>query len=203
MADDEPTLRDRLPSPLPLYDDSTDFGAWLDAHQTEIDGLGTDIKQTKEQIHVAHATGQELDLIGREYGLLGQRRGRDDDTYRSFLMSLIASFKGVGTVPGVKEAISSGLLVETDDVVLREDFTANKYEVELRDWTAHQTETVHTLADLGDPLAIERLDPIHYIRPETSFGLDPDETTSTTLQTDGLSSSSLQPLSTGGTWDLP
>jgi len=203
MADTDPTLRDRLPSPLPLYDDSTDFGAWLAAHQDEVNTLGADIQQTKKQTQIAHATGQELDLIGQEYGLIGERRGRGDDAYRSFLISLVASFQGVGTVPGVKEAISSGLLVETGDVVLREDFQANKYEVELHDWTSHQTETVHSLADLADPLAIERLDPIHYVRPEATFGLEPGETTRRTVNTDGLSSSSLQPLSSGGTWNLP
>jgi len=171
MPDPEPTLRGRLPSPFPLYDDSTDFENWLDAHQTEVDTLADEIGQVENQIHIGTATGQELDLIGEEYGLIGRRRGRDDDSYRSFLISLVASFQGVGTIPGVKEAISSGLLVDDVDVELIEDFAANKYEVKLYDWTAHKSGTVRTLADLADPLAIARRDPVHNILATAVIGI--------------------------------
>ena len=164
MAEDtDQTLRGRLPSLFPLYDDSMEFEPWLDAHQGELDELDEDLAQVKDEIHIGTATGQELNLIGNEYGVLGRRRGRDDDSYRAYLMSLMAFFQGVGTIPGVKQAVSSGLLVDTDVVDVLEDFDANKYEIELTDWTAHETGTVRTLADLADPLAIERLDPVHYL----------------------------------------
>ena len=164
MAEDtDQTLRGRLPSLFPLYDDSMEFEPWLDAHQGELDEFDADLAQVKDEIHIETATGQELNLIGNEYGVLGRRRGRDDDSYRAYLMSLMAFFQGVGTIPGVKQAVSSGLLVDTDVVVVLEDFDANKYEIELTDWTAHETGTVRTLADLADPLAIERLDPVHYL----------------------------------------
>jgi hypothetical protein len=162
-----PTLRGRLPSLFPLYDDSMEFESWLDAHQDELDELDADLAQVKDEIHIGTATGQELDLIGEEYGVLGRRRGRDDSSYRAYLMSLMASFQGVGTVPGVKHAVSSGLLVDEDAVGVIEDFVANKYEIELTDWTAHETSTVRALADLADPLAIGRRDPIHYHLPTT------------------------------------
>jgi hypothetical protein len=158
-----PTLRGRLPSLFPLYDDSMEFEPWLDAHQGELDELDADLAQVKDEIHIETATGQELNLIGNEYGVLGRRRGRDDASYRAYLMSLMASFQGVGTVPGVKQAVSSGLLVDEDTIDVLEDFTTNKYELELTDWTAHETGTISTLADLADPLAIERLDPVHYL----------------------------------------
>ncbi len=166
MADDDTSLQSRLVDPLPAYDDSTDFAKWIDAHQSEFDKLHQSINQTKDQIHIDTATGLELDLIGREYGILGQRRGRDDPAYRSYLQTLVSSFQGVGTIPGVKLAISAGLLIDEDEVSLLEDFSENKYEIELTDWTAHETGTVRELADLSDPIAIERLDPIHYILPE-------------------------------------
>jgi len=164
MAEDtDQTLRGRLPSLFPLHDDSMEFEPWLDAHQGELDEFDADLAQVKDEIHIETATGQELNLIGNEYGVLGRRRGRDDDSYRAYLMSLMAFFQGVGTIPGVKQAVSSGLLVDTDVVDVLEDFDANKYEIELTDWTAHETGTVRTLADLADPLAIERLDPVHYL----------------------------------------
>ena len=164
MAEDtDQTLRGRLPTLFPLYDDSTEFEPWLDAHQGELDELDEDLAQVKDEIHIGTATGQELNLIGNEYGVLGRRRGRDDPSYRAYLMSLMASFQGVGTVPGVKQAVSSGLLVDEDVVDVIEDFAANKYEIELTDWTAHETGTVRALADLADPLAIGRREPVHYL----------------------------------------
>lgn len=163
MPDDsDMTLRGRLPAQFPLYDDSVEFAAWLDSHQSELDQLSADLEEVKNEIHIGTATGQELDLIGEEYGLLGRRRGRDDASYRSYLMSLIASFQGVGTTPGIKQAVSSGLLVDEDSVRVLEDFAANKYEIELTEWTPHRTGTIRTLADLADPVAIARRDPVHY-----------------------------------------
>ena len=78
-----------------------------------------------------------------------------DAAYRAYLMSLIASFQGVGTISGIKKAVSSGLLVDEDDVVIIEDFQQNKYDVRLLEWSAHSGSTVERLADLADPLAIE------------------------------------------------
>lgn len=170
------TLRERLPSPFPLYEESTDFEPWLSAHQSEVDELQQEIVQVMKEVHVGTATGFELDLIGREYGVLGRRRGRDDPTYRSYLISLVASFRGRGTIPGVKEAISSGLVVDRDAVELIEDFTANKYEVKLTNWTEHRTGVVHTMADLSDPLAIERREPLHYFVNSVEFTFDVGET---------------------------
>lgn len=151
----DPTLRGRLPTLFPVYDDSTEFEPWLDAHQGELDELDADLAQVKDEIHIGTATGQELDLIGEEYGVLGRRRGRADAAYRAYLMSLIASFQGVGTISGIKKAVSSGLLVDEDDVVIIEDFQQNKYDVRLLEWSAHSGSTVERLADLADPLAIE------------------------------------------------
>jgi len=175
-GDPDPTLRGRLPPVFPLYDDSMEFEPWLDAHQAELDALDSDLAQVKDQIHIGTATGQELDLIGNEYGILGQRRGRNDASYRAYLTSLVASFQGVGTIPGVKQAVSSGLLVDESAVEVLEDFNANKYEIGLTNWSAHRTGTVHRLADLADALAIERLDPIHYYSDSTSITLDVDDT---------------------------
>lgn len=153
--DTDPTLRGRLPSLFPAYDDSMEFEPWLDAHQGELDELDADLAQVKDEIHIGTATGQELNLIGNEYGVLGRRRGRDDASYRAYLMSLVASFEGVGTVPGVKKAISSGLLIDESDVDVIEDFQSNKYDIRLLNWSPHSGSTVERLANLADPLAIE------------------------------------------------
>lgn len=170
------TLAERLPAVFPSYDDSTDFSAWLEAHQDEVDTLQADLDAVQESFQVAHATGEELDLIGADFGLLGKRRGRSDDAYRQYLMSLIQAYSGRGTPPGLKTAIASGVLATADDVGLIEDFTANRYEVELYDWEAHKTGTVHTLANVADPSVIQRRDPLHYITGSADITVSTDST---------------------------
>ncbi|MDS0284683.1 hypothetical protein [Haloarcula onubensis] len=170
------TLEERLPSAFPSYDDDTDFGAWLDAHQDEVDGLDADLDSVQQSHQVAHATGNELDLIGADFGILGRRRGRDDDSYRQFLQSLIPAYSGRGTPPGLRTAVAAGVLTTKDDIGLVEDFDANRYEVELYDWEPHKTGTVHTLANVADPSVVQRRDPLHYYSEATSLAVRTDST---------------------------
>jgi len=156
------TLAERLPALLPSYDDSTDFAEWLDAHQDEVDRLDADLETVKRSLQIAYATGDELDRIGADFGVLGRRRGRNDSPYRQYLQSLVQAYRGRGTPPGVRKAIAAGVLVDETDISLIEDFTANRYEVELYDWQAHQTGTVRDLANIADPSVIQRRDPLHY-----------------------------------------
>lgn len=155
-------LAERLPDAFPSYDDETDFAAWLRAHQDEVDALDADLDDVQRSLQVAHATGDELDRIGADFGIIGRRRGRDDDSYRQFLQSLVRAYSGRGTPPGLKTAVATGVLATEADVGLVEDFVANRYEVELYDWEAHKTGTVHTLANLADPSVVQRRDPLHY-----------------------------------------
>jgi hypothetical protein len=196
------TLAQRLPDALPSYDDETDFAGWLAAHQDEIDALDEDLTAVQESLQVANATGEDLDLLGADFGILGRRRGRNDEAYRQYLTSLTQAYSGRGTPPGVRTAVAAGLVVDEADVRLREDFTNNAYEIELREWTAHRTGAVHELADLADPVAVERVDPLYYRRPTATANAAGGETVPTTLDASGLSSTSLSALSSGGTWNL-
>lgn len=218
------SLADRLPTLFPSHDAATDFAPWVDAHQDELDRLTADVEDVKQSLQVAHATGDELDRIGADFGVLGKRRGRDDEPYRQFLMSLVSAYRGRGTPPGVRTAVAAGILADEAAVSLVEDFDANRYEVVLADeaWSAHRTGTIHDLADLADPSVVQRRDPLHYIldavetrieatdtdiaemltAPTATVRLDVDDSTSTTVSTRGLSASELEPLSQGGTWNL-
>jgi len=160
------TLADRLPGPFPRYDRDSDFEDWLEAHQDELDQLDQDVEDVKRSLQIAHATGQSLDLIGSDFGLLGKRRGRDDASYRQYLMSLVQAFDGRGTPPGVRTAVAAGVLSAPNDIELLEDFQANTYEVRLTEWVAHRTGALHTLAELADPVAIQRQDPLQYLLGE-------------------------------------
>ncbi|GGM64140.1 hypothetical protein J2752_000470 [Halarchaeum rubridurum] len=157
-------LPGRLPSPFLLSGES-DFAAWITAHQDELERYAGDLEAVAKSLKITQADGRALDELGKGFGQLGRRRGRDDGPYRSYLLSLVGAFNGRGTPPGLRLAIAAGVLADQDDVALIEDFQSLEYEVVLRDWQAHRTGTVHALADLADPSVVARRDPIHYDLP--------------------------------------
>lgn len=155
-----PDLGERLPEALPSYDRDTTFSTWLRAHEDEVDALDVDVEEVQKSLQVAHATGDELDRIGSDFGILGRRRGRGDEAYRQYLMTLVAAFRGRGRIDDVRFAIASGLTVEKSAVTLDEDFQNTRYTVVLTDWKAHKGSTVEELAQIADPSAVD----LHRVR---------------------------------------
>lgn len=209
-------LGERVPYPLPQDDDTT-LQQWLAELQVEANDIDAAVDAVLDSFQPYAASGQALDELGRDFGELGRRRGRDDEQYRSFLLGLVAAFDGRGTVPGVETAIAAGVLTTSDDVSLTEDFDTQQYEVTLENesWSAHKSGTVRDLADLADPSVVGLRDPVHnilkktsvgikagevssgemYRSPETVVGIDPGGTTSE-LWSIGLSAPTLGALST-------
>jgi hypothetical protein len=161
-TDADADLGERIPYPLPQDDDAT-LQQWLAELQIEVDDVDVALDNVLNSLQVEHAPTQALDELGKDFGELGKRRGRDDDQYRSFLLALVAAFDGRGTPPGVKTAIAVGVLASVDDVSLIEDFDSQEYEVVLENeaWSAHQSGTVRELADLSDPSTVEFREPVH------------------------------------------
>ncbi|MFC7323257.1 hypothetical protein ACFQMF_01555 [Halorubrum rutilum] len=161
-ADADVPLGERVPYPLPQDDDTT-LQQWLAELQVEADDVDAAVDAVLASVQPRAASGQALDELGRDFGVLGRRRGRDDEQYRSFLLGLVAAFDGRGTVPGVETAIAAGVLATADDVSLTEDFDTQQYEVTLENeaWSAHQSGTVRELADLADPSVVELREPVH------------------------------------------
>jgi len=180
------SFKDRLPSVLPLFDDGSRLKVIVDALGDEFDSLEADTEAVQNSLFVNTADGQSLDLIGDDFGALGQRRGRDDEAFRQFLRSVVPAFDGRGTERDVEVAVAAGVAVDPDEIDLRQDFASREYEVELFDWTSHKTGTVRELADLADPVAVERIDPLYYFSDEVAVGVDvesADIDSGTTLQT--------------------
>jgi hypothetical protein len=157
------TLKDRLPNALPLFRDDSELRVIVESLQAEIDDLRTDTSDVKDSLFIETAEGQSLDLIGEELSVVARRRGRDDASYRQFLQGLVPAFDGRGTASDVRFAVASGVTFDTDAVTLREDFGNREYEVELRnsDWVAHRTGTTRELAEISDPVAVDRIDPVY------------------------------------------
>jgi hypothetical protein len=151
-----------MPHPLPR-DDGTTFREWVVAHQNTLDEFGADLEAILASHQITTAAGEHLDRIGAMFGALGKRRGRPDQAYRQFLLSLVQSFKGRGTVPGIRFAVAAGVLAHPDTVTVTEDFDALEYELTLTEWAPHATSTIAALASLSDASVSERRAPLHYL----------------------------------------
>jgi len=210
------SLKERLPEVLPLFRDSR-LATVIEAIQAEFDDFKSDTEVVQDSLFVNTADDGSLDQIGADFGLIGRRRGRDDTAYRQFLRSVVPAFDGRGTERDVEVAVGAGVARAPRFVDLRQDFDNREYEVELFDWSAHRTGTVHDLADLADPVAVDRVPPVYYFSDEVGVvvGVAPTETgietvggtaspaltageTVPSIFAVGLSSDDLEPLSTDG-----
>lgn len=217
------TLEERLSPIFPRFDESSNIRPFFTAFQAEFNGFSADTQTVEDSLDITEARGQSLDLIGDEFGVLGRRRDRDDEAYRQYLTSLSAAFGGRGRTEDVEFAVAAGLNRDPEtDVELVEDFSNNEYQVKLLDFPAHSSGTVRELAEISDPVAIPRVDPVINV-------LDPSEITILTGETDiadmfvaedaeitvetketetvnkadsGLSSAALAPLSTSNATEL-
>ena len=178
------SLRDRLPSVFPLLDDTSRLKVIVDALDDELDELESDTETVQNSLFVRTADGQSLDLIGEDFGQIGQRRGRDDQSYRQFLQTIVPAFDGRGTERDVEVAVAAGIAADPDDVDLIQDFTTQEYEVVLYSWTAHKSGTVRELADLADPVAVDRIDPVHHQLPTAGVGIDAGDTQHETVNSE-------------------
>jgi len=171
------SLKERLPEVLPLFRDSQ-LATVIEAVQAEFDGFRSDTDAVQDSLFIDTADGGSLDQIGADFGLIGRRRGRGDTAYRQFLRSVVPAFDGRGTERDVEVAVAAGVARAPLFVDLRQDFDNREYEVELFDWSAHRTGTVHDLADLADPVAVDRVDPVYYFSDEiaVAIGSQPTET---------------------------
>jgi hypothetical protein len=165
------SLKERLPEVLPLFRDSR-LATVIEAIQSEFDEFKSDTEDVQDSLFVQTADGGSLDQIGADFGLIGRRRGRDDTAYRQFLQSIVPAFDGRGTERDVEVAVGAGVARAPRFVDLRQDFSNREYEVELFDWAAHRSGTVHDLADLADPVAVDRVDPVYLFSDKIAVGVD-------------------------------
>lgn len=166
-------LKDRIPSILPIFRETSDLGTVVDAIDSEFDTFGTDTTDVQDSLFVETAEGQSLDLIAEELSVIARRRGRDDEQYRQFLQGLVPAFDGRGTERDVEVAVAAGVTFDADSVDLVQDFDNREYQVELlnSDWIAHSSATTRELAAIADPVAVDRVDPVILFTEEVAVSL--------------------------------
>jgi hypothetical protein len=213
------TLRERLSSVLKLLQRNAAFRVLINSLNNEFETLNADTESVKDSLFIDTAEGQSLDLIGEELSTIARRRGRDDERYRQFLQGLIPAFNGRGTERDVEVAVAAGVTFDVSKVDLVQDFGNREYQVELlnSDWVAHSSATTRELAEIADPAAVDRVDPVILFTEDVAVSLATEASktgidneseqgqvafaaSDTTAETTaiGLSSPDLEPLSTDG-----
>jgi hypothetical protein len=211
------SLLDRLPSTLPVLRDDSNIGALILTIQSEFEQFQSETDAVQNSLFLPTASGQSLDLIGVEFGLTGRRANRSDAAYREFLQGLVPIFNGRGTEKDVEVAVAAGVANNPTDVDLDQDFQNRTYQVELLDFEPHQSGTTRDLAELADPPAVDRVEPVQLLSEPTTVAVATTDTqvgietiltpidvfvsetdTDSELRAVGLSAEKLEPLSTSG-----
>jgi len=135
--------------------DETIVRRYVDAHDAELEAFENDLIVVLSSKQLENASADELDRIGKLFGELGRRRGRNDVEYRNYLGSIVQSFGGRGTNPGIKFAIAGGINVDIGDIVIDENFDDLSDTLVLYDWTPHKTETLVEIFQLAKPSTVE------------------------------------------------
>jgi len=165
---------DRFPPIIPRESDST-IRRFIEAFQDDTDELGESLDDIQDSRFIDKASGEDLDRIGAQFGPLGNRAGRDDQEYRTYLKSLVSVFEYRGTVPGIRAAVAAGLGIDdginggdadlsiyehfNDDPANQEEYL--EYTITLDEWSAHRGSTIETLAELSDS-SVSRLRKVTY-----------------------------------------
>jgi hypothetical protein len=131
-----------------------------DAHNDETMVTDSVIQDAIFSHYLNEASGSNLDRIGSLFGDLGKRRNRSDSEYRSLLRSIVQSFAGRGTVPGLKFAIAAGVGTDPDNIIIDEDFSQIGYTVRIENVdTSFLSSVVGDMAEIADPSGVDLLAP--------------------------------------------
>jgi len=150
-----------FPDISPTRDEEKKISKYVEAHQEEVDGYVDDITEIIKSRHVDEAeTIDDLEQIGALFGELGRRRERDKEEYRTFLKSIVQSFQGRGTKPGMEFAVAAGINAEPKNVTIKEDFQNLEYTIQLDDVDDEfVSSAVNDMATLADPSGVELAEP--------------------------------------------
>lgn len=129
---------------------------YIEAHDEEYIDFDNDLLGILSSFQVDNASGKELDRLGKLFGQLGKRSGRNDADYRAYLKSIVESFSGRGSRAGLKFAIAAAIGGEPSDVEIIEDTDNLKYTVVINNTdTSFITGAINDLAELADPSGVE------------------------------------------------
>lgn len=175
------------------------FGHYVNAHEAEIRDFDANLSYVQMSRQISNAKGEDLERVGGKFGELGKRRNRSDDEYRAYLQGIAQSFRGRGTVPGLKYAIASSIGTTSENVIIDEDFDNNSYDVRIEDTdVGFLSSVVNDVSELADPSGVELANPPVIIGEGADVRISATES-SVIESTSGLGSDGL---TLDGSWDL-
>lgn len=157
---------------------------YIEAHEETTNDVDKKIEEVIDSRQINNATGDDLDRIGSLFGDLGKRRGRTDNEYRIFLKSIVRSFGGRGTLPGLKFAISAGINTNPENIEIIEDFNKVGYKIRINNVdTSIISSVINDLAELADPSGVELLAPPVIVLEGSNIYIDRTESNVVSTQT--------------------
>jgi hypothetical protein len=128
---------------------------YIESHEEVLEEVDNKKDTSIAANFVEKAEGQQLDEIGKLFGVIGQRSGRNDERYRIYLKSISESFISRGTVENMKEAVSTASGIPPEDITIQEDFQNNAYRVFLVPSTVVTTEIIAEISEIADPSGVK------------------------------------------------
>lgn len=122
------SILSRFYSISPINDETSTLYKYIESHEEVFDFLEDDVNKVILSRQVDEAIGKDLDRIGKLFGEIGKRRGRNDAEYRTYLKSVVNGFRARGTVPDIKFALDNALFEGETDVEIEEIYGEYKDE---------------------------------------------------------------------------
>jgi|APHM01.1.fsa_nt_gi hypothetical protein len=121
--------------------------------------------------YIDTATDRELDELGKLFGELGRRAGRDTDKYRTYLKGVARVYDGRGTRESLAEAAaivvsSDDVSISTQEISFREDFFRNEYGLEFDSFERHRPNLLYDIIEIADPAGVKFIGPIYNVDPD-------------------------------------
>lgn len=163
-----------FPPPLPTQYEDSIVRQFADIHQQQYNQSDVALEAVRESRQVRNARGKDLNNTADVHGKIARRGTRGDEEYQRFIQSIVPTLQGRGSVSDVNFAIRTVVLApDKESIELTEDFSEQEYSIRIYDWAKHDTRTVHEIADLADPVGVDRTGPIEYqTEDETTLAND-------------------------------
>lgn len=150
---------------------------YAEANEEELQDIENSLQEVRRSRYIQNAENEDLDEIGKIFGEIGERGGRDEDEYRDYLSSIVQSFISRGKQSDIKTAVAAALGIDASEVSINEDLQFNTYEVEVPPISAHKGSIVEQAAELSDPSGVG-LDKVRYQIGDTLLADDSVDATS-------------------------
>jgi hypothetical protein len=133
--------------------------------------FSTDNNTVVSSKYISTARDEELDEIGKLFGPLGRRAGRDTERYRQYLKGISNVYNGRGTKDSVANVVSTvvsseDVKVERDEIGFKEYFNDNEYSITFDRFENHRISLLYDIAEIADPSGVKFVGPTYNLNSD-------------------------------------